>query len=51
MGARNKLNGAYLLGSVLLGALVGAATDSFLAFIAATTVVIVIDFITKNLRF
>lgn len=40
MGARTKLNAAYVLGSVLIAALIGALLQSWAVFVVAAVLLI-----------
>jgi len=50
MGAREKLNGAYLTGSLLVAGAAGLATGSVVVFIVALTALMLINFLDGNIR-
>ncbi len=43
MGARQKLNGAYLTGSLLIAGAIGVMTGSWLVFILAAIVLLAVN--------
>ena len=50
MSARRKLNGAYLTGCLVVAALVGLATGSGVAFVAALGILMAADLAAGNIR-
>jgi len=50
MGARKKLNGAYLTGSLLVAGAAGLATGSLVVFMVALAALVVINFVDGNIR-
>ena len=50
MSARQKLNGAYLTGSLMMAGLVGLVTGSWMVFGVAFGTMAAIDLATGNIR-
>jgi len=50
MGAREKLNAAYIGGSLLLAAIAGALTDSGLVFLIAAAVLLALNLHSGDIR-
>lgn len=50
MGARKKLNQAHVNGALVIGAVVGLATQSWIAFALATMFVIIGGFYAGDIR-
>jgi hypothetical protein len=50
MGAKQKLNGAYLVGAFLVAGLAGIAFDSFLVFWVALVGLLIADLIAGHIR-
>jgi hypothetical protein len=50
MGAREKLNAAYLAGSLLTAAIAGALTGSFAVFIIAAVVLVALNVQSGEIR-
>jgi len=51
MTARHKLNMAHMNGSMILGAVIGAATESVSVFVIMTLFFIASGIYTKNIRY
>lgn len=51
MPAREKLNGAYAAGSVVLAAILGTVTESGAVFFLALIVLLVLNCISGEIRF
>jgi len=50
MGARNKLNSAYINGSLILGGIIGLGCQSLIVFIVATLFFIGTSYYNKDIR-
>ena len=50
MGAREKLNGVYLTGCLLVAGVAGLATGSLTIFMVALGALVVIGFVEGNIR-
>jgi hypothetical protein len=50
MGARSKLNGAYVAGGLILATIAGTITQSFGVFVVVMIISIVADLASGNIR-
>jgi len=50
MGARQKLNSAYFVGSLLFAGLAGAATQSWFVFVLAVAVLVALNIYLGEIR-
>ena len=50
MGAREKLNAAYLNGSLLLAAVAGCLVESWLVFVLTLAVLLVLNLYAREIR-
>jgi hypothetical protein len=50
MGARKKLNGAYLTGSLVLAGLAGLASGSWLVFGVGLALIVGVNVVSGNIR-
>ena len=50
MGARKKLNGAFLGGSLIIAAIAGFLAQSFVVFLIGAIVLIGLNFYTRDIR-
>jgi hypothetical protein len=50
VGARKKLNGAFIGGSLIIAAIAGFLTQSFVVFLIGAVVLIAFNFYTGDIR-
>ena len=50
MGARDKLNQAYITGSLIMAAVAGLITGSFVVFVVTFTVLLVLNLVGGEIR-
>ncbi len=50
MGAREKLNSAYIGGSLLIAAIVGAVTDSWFVFMLTAAILLALNVHSGDIR-
>jgi hypothetical protein len=50
MGARQKLNLAYINGCIVVAALIGLACQSWVVFLVGVAVLLVLDLVGGNIR-
>jgi hypothetical protein len=50
MGARQKLNGAYMTGSLILAAIMGGICQSWIAFVLAAGLLLAINLAQGDIR-
>ena len=50
VGARKKLNGAFMCGSLVIAAIAGFLTQSFAVFLIGTLVLVALNFYTGDIR-